>query len=93
MTPEEARAAMKSAIENDEALAARFAAATSEAELQALVAEVGVDWAALVTPLDSAASATVDLSDTELATMSGGFLNPRTDWFSCEGARLTFLVC
>lgn len=90
MTPEEARAAMQAALENDEALAARFAAATSEAEFQVLATEVGVDWVALSTPLDSAASSTVDLSDSELATMSGGFL-PRTDWFSCEGVKPPWL--
>ena len=91
MTPEEARAAMQAALESDEALAARFAAATSEAEFQALATEAGVDWGALSTPLDSAAATTVDLSDTELATMSGGFLFPRTDWFSCDGVKPPWL--
>ena len=82
MTAEEARAALRAALENDKALAARFAAATSDAELQVIAAEAGIDWE-LATAVEEEA-ATADVSDAELATVSGGYTFPRTDWVYCD---------
>ena len=87
MTPKEARDALRQALENDQALAAQFEAATSEADFQAVAEQAGVDRAALSSPAEPRAEDAIDLSDTELASMSGGFLYPRTDWFSCEGVK------
>ena len=82
MTSEEARAALRAALENDEALAARFAAATSDAELQVIAAEAGIDWELAAAVEEEAATA--DVSDAELATVSGGYTFPRTDWVYCD---------
>ena len=82
MTAEEARAALRAALENDKALAARFAAATSDAELQVIAAEAGIDWELAAAVEEEAATA--DVSDAELATVSGGYTFPRTDWVYCD---------
>lgn len=83
----EARSALKAALEDDDALAARFASASSEAEFKAIVEEIGIDWDELNSSADATAEVSGDLTDTELASMSGGFLMPSTDWFSCEGVK------
>jgi hypothetical protein len=90
MTPQEARTALQAALDSDQELAARFAAATGEAEFQAIADEVGVDWAALSSPLHSETEISGELTDAELGSMSGGFL-PRTDWFTCEGVKPPWL--
>ena len=87
MTSEEARAALRAALENDKALAARFAAATSDAELQVIAAEAGIDWELAAAVEEEPAAA--DVSDAELATVSGGFgpggyAFPPTDWVYCD---------
>jgi hypothetical protein len=82
---EEARAALRKALEEDDALAARFAAASNDVELRDLVAEIGIEWDAdfeTLTEVDTAASE--DISDAELATVSGGYTFPATDWIYCD---------
>ena len=82
MTSEEARAALRAALDNDEALAARFAAATSDAELQVIAEEAGIEWGLAAAVEDEAAA--VDVSDAELASVSGGYTFPQTDWIYCD---------
>jgi predicted ribosomally synthesized peptide with nif11-like leader len=71
-------AALRAALENDEELRARFAAAATDEEVVALAREAGVaiDGA----DLDQA----VDVSDTELAQVAGGYTFPPTDWIYCD---------
>ena len=72
----ESMAALRVALESDEELRARFAAATTEAEVLALAEEVGV-------ALDQSTEPG-SLSDAELATVSGGYTFPATDWVYCD---------
>lgn len=85
MKSEEARAALRKALDQDEAFATRFAAATNDEELRALVEDLGIDWPA---GLDSLAGSSTEvsgeLSDAELASVSGGYTFPATDWIYCD---------
>ena len=85
MESEEARAGLRKALEQDETLAARFAAATNDEELRALVAEVGIEWNAdLESIAEGDTEVSGDISDAELSTVSGGYTFPRTDWIYCD---------
>ena len=85
MDSAEARAELRQALEQDEALAARFAAATNTDDLRALVSELGIEWSADIASLEEEASAVSgDLSDAELSTVSGGYTFPPTDWIYCD---------
>jgi hypothetical protein len=79
MTPDETRSALRAALADDEVLASRFAAATTEEELRAIAEEAGVPLA-----LEEDDSGPRDLSEEELATVSGGYTFPPTDWIYCD---------
>ena len=83
MQSEEARAALRKALEQDEDLAARFAAATNDDELRALVEDLGIEWSAELDDMAAEAAGT-EVSDAELATVAGGYTFPRTDWIYCD---------
>jgi predicted ribosomally synthesized peptide with nif11-like leader len=73
-----AMAALRAALEDNEELRARFAAATTEEDLVVLAREAGVS-------LDTAdLSEAVDVSDAELAQVAGGYTFPPTDWIYCD---------
>lgn len=78
MSPDEANAALREALKDNEELAARFAAATSDAEVHALADELGLT---LETEADTGSH---ELSEGELAAVSGGYTFPRTDWIYCD---------
>ena len=71
----EAMAALRVALENDVSLRERFAAARTDAE----VAEV-----ARLAGIELAVAQPGELSDAELASVSGGYTFPRTDWVYCD---------
>ena len=75
---DQAMMALRAAIEGDEALQARFAEATTEADVVALAAEAGI----VLTDGDTGDA--TDLSDAELEQVSGGYTFPPTDWIYCE---------
>lgn len=77
MTTNNPADAFRAALDNDEALAKKFAAATTEEELQALAQAAGLE-------LPQAEEETVDLSDADLANVSGGYTFPQTDWIYCD---------
>lgn len=74
----EARAALKAALDADPSLSERFAAATTDADIAALAREAGIDIGEVV------ATESGELSDAELASVSGGYTFPRTDWIYCD---------
>jgi hypothetical protein len=78
MSPDDANAALRAALEDDEALAARFAAATSDDELHALAEELGLT---LATEADTGSH---ELTESDLAAVGGGYTFPRTDWVYCD---------
>ena len=71
----EAMAALRVALEKDEALRERFAAATTDAEVAEVARRAGIEIAA---PEPG------ELSDAELASVAGGYTFPRTDWIYCD---------
>ncbi len=72
----EAESALRAALENDESLRQRFAAAQTDEEVAAIAKAAGVD-------IDYPA-ADGELSDAELAAVSGGYTFPATDWIYCD---------
>lgn len=72
--------ALRAAVENDEELRVRLQGVRSESEFIALARDAGI-------ALDSAEPETVDLTEAELAQVSGGigltFL-PATNWIFCD---------
>ncbi|MDQ1248959.1 MAG: Nif11-like leader peptide family natural product [Actinomycetota bacterium] len=78
MTPDEAQAALREALEKDDDLAARFAAATTHAEVHAVAAEAGVPISA------TAAADSHELTEEDLEAVSGGYTFPKTDWIYCD---------
>jgi predicted ribosomally synthesized peptide with nif11-like leader len=73
-----AMAALRTALDGDDDLRARFAAARTDQEVVALAQEAGI--ALEVEELDQA----VDVSDAELAQVAGGYTFPPTDWIYCD---------
>ena len=73
----QAMTALKAALDADPALRARFEAATSEAEIVALAQEAGI-------AIDRPEAQLVELSEAELASVSGGYTFPQTDWIYCD---------
>jgi predicted ribosomally synthesized peptide with nif11-like leader len=67
----------------DDALAAALGTATTPAEFVAVANDRG--FAIVVEDLPPSEEAAADeLSDAELAGMSGGYTFPRTDWIYCD---------
>lgn len=85
MNSEETRAALRAALEQDETLAARFAAATNDEELRAVVAAADIEWSdELESLVMESGEVSGEISDAELASVSGGYTFPRTDWIYCD---------
>lgn len=85
MNSEETRAALRTALEQDETLAARFAAATSDEELRVVVAAAGIEWSEdLDEFVAESGEVSGEISDAELASVSGGYTFPQTDWIYCD---------
>ena len=87
MTPDEAREALRAALDNDAELAARFATADSEDDIRALAETAGIEWAddlTIASENDELADESGDLSDAELESVAGGYTFPRTDWIYCD---------
>lgn len=74
----EAMAALRTALESDESLRTQFEAATSDAEIVELAKQAGIALD------DSAVAPAGELTDAELAGVSGGYTFPATDWIYCD---------
>lgn len=93
---DEESSALRSALETDPQLAGRFAAATSEDEVRAIAAELGIDLSAKPGGEPDESAVPTELSDIELLSVAGAgpmsFI-PRTDWIYCNNPYTNIMLC
>jgi predicted ribosomally synthesized peptide with nif11-like leader len=75
---EDAVQALRASLAADDDLAAAFAAAQTPEDVERIAASAGLSIDARALANDA------ELSDAELASVSGGYTFPATDWIYCD---------